>query len=68
MTLARGSLLEKRPWALLPKAAYGRPSLALPFELRRLDRIRAAIRRKAAVRSLYRAAWRARHPWLGIFA
>lgn len=45
-----------------------RASLALPFELRRLDRIRAAIRRKAAVRALYRAARRARHPWLGIFA
>lgn len=38
--------------------------LALPLALRRLDRVRAAIRRKAAVRALYRAAWRARHPWL----
>lgn len=39
-------------------------SLALPLELRRLDRIRAAVRRKAAVRALYRAAWRGRHPVL----
>lgn len=39
-------------------------SLELPFALRRLERVRAAVRRKIAVRALYRAAWRGRHPLL----
>lgn len=39
-------------------------SLELPFALRRLERVRAAVRRKLAVRALYRAAWRERHPLL----